>query len=100
MGFKFHNSERLGKQASSLAVNFTTGVVGSGAGDCNGMRKVLAWAQDGIIGGVGKDITARISERPDKCFSVQTYGLMSFGSVRMEEVKVVVAFCDETAASS
>jgi hypothetical protein len=34
------------------------------------------------------DITARIGERADKCFSVQTYGMMSVGAVRMEEVKV------------
>lgn len=97
MGFKFHRLERLANQASALSCNFATGVVGSGAGDVNGMRKVIAWAQDGLILGVGEDIKGRISERDDKCYSVQTYGQMSVGSVRMEEVKVVVAFCDETA---
>lgn len=95
MGFKFHQTERLGLQSAALAADFDAGTVGAGAGDVNGFRKVIAWAQDGIIGAVGKDITARIAERTDKCFSVQTYGCMSFGAVRMEEVKVIVAMCDE-----
>lgn len=98
LGFKFHQIERLGLQSSTLAADLATGAVGSGGGDVNGYRKVLAWAQDGMIMGIGQDIKGRISERDDKCYSVQTYGSMSTGAVRMEEVKVIVAFCDETPA--
>lgn len=97
MGFNFHRLERLNNQASALTVNLDTGAVGSGSGDANGYRKVIAWAQDGLIGAVGQDIVGKISERADKCYSVQTYGSMSFGAVRMEEVKVVIAFCNESA---
>jgi hypothetical protein len=96
MGFQFHRLELVNSQASALSANFDTGAVGSGSDDVNGFRKVIAWAQDGMVLGVGKDLTARIAERTDKCFSVQTYGAMSVGAVRMEEVKVAVAFCDET----
>lgn len=97
MGFTFVKSQRLLTQTSTLSASFTTGAVGSGAGDVNGFRKVIAWAKDGMITGVGQDIKARISERSDKCYSVQTYGAMSVGAVRMEEEKVVIAFCNETA---
>lgn len=95
LGFKFHHSERLGLQSGALAYDLTTGAVGSGSADADGSRKVLAWAHDGMIMGVGQDIKGRISERDDKCYSVQTYGEMSTGAVRMEEVKTVVAFCNE-----
>lgn len=96
LGFNFVHSERLANQASSLAADLTAGTVGAGAADVNGFRKVIAWAKDGMITGVGQDIKARISERADKCYSVQTYGEMSVGAVRMEEEKVVIAFCDES----
>ncbi len=96
MGFTFVHSERLALQVGSLAANLDTTVVGSGSGDVNGYRKVIAWAKDGIVHGLGADIKGRISERDDKCYSVQTYGSMSTGAVRMEEEKVVIAFCDET----
>jgi hypothetical protein len=95
LGFKFHRLERVNLQSGAVTVSATTGAVGSGSGDANGYRKVIAWAQDGLVLGIGKDITGRIAERSDKCFSVQTYGAMSLGSVRMEEKKVVVAFCNE-----
>ena len=96
LGFNFVHSERLNNQSGSLSCDLTAGTVGSGAGDVNGFRKVIAWAKDGMITGVGQDIKARISERADKCYSVQTYGEMSVGAVRMEEEKVVIAFCDES----
>lgn len=96
LGFNFVHSERLANQGSSLAADLTAGTVGAGGGDVNGFRKVIAWAKDGMITGVGQDIKARISERADKCYSVQTYGEMSVGAVRMEEEKVVIAFCDES----
>lgn len=96
MGFKFHRIERLGTQSGALAASVTTGVVGSGGGDVNGYRKCIAWAGDGLLSGVGMDIKARMAERIDKCFAVQTYAQMSIGAVRMEEEKVVIAFCKES----
>ncbi len=97
LGFKFHQIERLNVQSVTLNGDFDTGLMTSGSDNVDGFRKCIAWAQDGMILGVGQDIKGRISERNDKCFSVQTYGEMSAGAVRMEEAKVIVAFCDESA---
>ena len=52
-------------------------------------RLCIAYAQDGISLGVGKDVTARIDERSDKGYATQVYYCASFGSTRMEEEKVV-----------
>jgi hypothetical protein len=54
MGFKFHVSNRL-------TVN------GAGNTQC------IAFAEDGILLGVGKDVTARIDERADKSYATQVY---------------------------
>lgn len=97
LGFKFVHSEQIDLQAAALTADLTTGAVGSGSGDVNGYRKVIAWAQDGLILGLGSDVKGRIAERTDKCFSNQVYGSMSLGAVRMEEEKVVIAFCNEAA---
>ena len=89
LGFNFIRTERITDQSGSLAFDQTTGVVGSGSGDANGYDKCYAFAKDALILGLGKDITARISERADKSYSVQAYACMSIGAVRMEEEKVV-----------
>ena len=52
-------------------------------------RQCIAYAQDGIALGVGKDVTARIDERADKGYATQVYYCASFGATRMEEDKVV-----------
>ena len=52
-------------------------------------RSCIAYAQDGIALGVGKDVTARIDERADKGYATQVYYCSSFGATRMEEDKVV-----------
>jgi hypothetical protein len=96
MGFKFHQTERLLFQTSALSANAATGAVGAGtAVNAATCRKVVAWAQDGMILGVGADMKASIDKRPDKSNATQAYASMSVGSVRMEEVKVVIAFCQE-----
>lgn len=99
MGFKFHEIERLDTVAAGeiTDADLADGSVGDGASDAVGFRKIIAWAQDGLISAVGSEIKGRISERDDKCYSVQTYGSMSFGAVRMEEEKVVIGLCDESA---
>jgi hypothetical protein len=59
-------------------------------------RSCIAYAQDGIALGVGKDVTARIDERADKGYATQVYYCASFGATRMEEDKVVEVQCTES----
>ncbi|NDH03520.1 MAG: hypothetical protein EBY40_10425, partial [Marivivens sp.] len=53
LGFTFHMSNRL-----SVASN---------------IRTCFAWAQDGLMLAVGKDVMSRIEERADKSYSTQVY---------------------------
>ena len=73
MGFKFLNTERL-----SVATS---------------VRTCFAWAEDGILLGLGQDAEGKISERDDKNYSTQVYYSMCIGATRMEEVKVVQVDC-------
>ena len=59
-------------------------------------RSCIAYAQDGIALGVGKDVMARIDERADKGYATQVYYCASFGATRMEEDKVVEVQCTES----
>jgi len=77
LGFTFHMTNRL-----------------SVASD---IRTCFAWAQDGVMLAVGKDVMSRIEERADKSYSTQVYYCQSIGSTRMEESKVVSILCDESA---
>lgn len=95
MGFQFHRLELLENQVSALSASTTTGAVGSGT-TVVGHRKCIAWAQDGLILGVGSDMKARISERDDKSYATQAYASMAIGATRMEEEKVVIVLCKET----
>ena len=70
MGFKFHVSNRLTE---------------NGAGN----TQCIAFAEDGILLGVGKDVTARIDERSDKSYATQVYYCQTIGATRMEEAKVI-----------
>lgn len=95
LGFKFIRSERLPTRSGALSFNTTTGAVGSGSGDADGYRRVMTWAQDGMLLSMGKDIMGRISERSDKSYAMQVYACMSVGAARMEEKKVVEILCTE-----
>ena len=75
LGFKFTTSNRLALSGSD--------------------RTVIAYAQDGITLGIGKDISARIDERADKSYATQVYYCQSIGSTRMEQAKVVPITCTE-----
>jgi len=77
MGFTFHRSQRL-------------------TVDANDIRTCFAWAQDGLLLGLGADIHTRISERADKNYLTQVWCAMTIGATRMEEAKVVEVSCDET----
>lgn len=70
-GFNFFWSNRITKDAAS--------------GDA---YRSFAWAQDGIIFGQSKAISARISERSDLKYSWQVYSVISCGAVRFEGAKV------------
>ena len=59
-------------------------------------RQCFAFTEDAIKLAIGKDITARIDERPDKSYSTQVYYCMSIGATRMEKEKVIQINCDET----
>ena len=78
LGFEFIMSTRLNKDAT-----YTSD------------RLVFAYTEDAIKLGIGKDISAKISERADKSYSTQVYYSMSLGAVRMEEEKVVQIPCHE-----
>jgi len=98
MGFKFIHTELLNVSADGLSFSDTTGAQaapGAGVTSGDGYRKCFAWTASGMISSTGQDITARISERDDKCYSVQPYVKMSVGAVRMEEVKVVAVYVKE-----
>jgi hypothetical protein len=76
LGFKFTRIQRLGT-------------------DSNGDRQVIAFAEDGLLLGVGMNPAAKIAERPDKNHATQVFYNMAIGATRMEEVKVVEIACAE-----
>ena len=59
------------------------------------VRSCIAYAEDGLLLGVGKDVSARIDERADKSYATQVYYCMSIGATRMEESKVIEVECSE-----
>jgi hypothetical protein len=69
LGFKFTVSNRLTKTGND--------------------RTCIAYAQDGLLLGIGKDISARIDERADKSYATQVYYCQTIGATRMESAKVV-----------
>jgi hypothetical protein len=75
-----------GEINSFLGFNF---IVSNRLSIASSKRKCIAFAQDGITLGVGKDVQARIDERADKSYATQVYYCMSIGATRMEEEKVV-----------
>jgi len=96
MGFEFLRTQRLLTQSGALLFDVAAGTVGAGAGDADGYTRNIAWAKDGLLSSVGKDIMTRVSERADKSYSTQAYAEMSVGATRMEEVKVQIVLSDET----
>jgi arsenate reductase-like glutaredoxin family protein len=76
MGFEFVRTELVRTNASNY-------------------RRVLVWAQSGLLLAVGQDIVTDIGPRRDKRNSTQVYVSASFGATRMEEEKVVEIICAE-----
>jgi hypothetical protein len=65
--------------------------------DSNSDHKCLFWAKGGMLMGVGKDITSKISERADKNYATQVFLSMTIGATRMEEARVGYIECDPSA---
>lgn len=63
-------------------------------------RACYAFVQDAALLEVNPDMTTKISERADKSFNYYAYMKAEFGSVRMEEDKVVVIPCKEGTAAA
>jgi len=78
LGFQFITSTRL-----NLDSTYTSD------------RLVFAFTEDAIKLAIGKDVSAKISERADKSYSTQVYYAMDLGATRMEESKVVQIPCNE-----
>jgi len=78
LGFEFIMSTRL-----NLDATYTTD------------RLVFAFTEDAIKLAIGKDVTAKISERADKSYSTQIYYAMDLGATRMQEKSVVQIPCNE-----
>jgi len=66
------------------------------ATDTNSYRRVIAYTKSGLLLAVGADVNVDIGPRRDKRNSTQVYCSASFGSVRMEEEKVLEIKCDES----
>lgn len=62
--------------------------------DSNSDDKCLFWAKGGMLLGIGKDITTKITERPDKNYATQVFCSMVIGATRMEEARVGYIECD------
>ena len=76
----------MGDVNSFLGFNF---IVSNRLDLTSSKRSCIAFAQDGLLLAVGKDVTARIDERSDKGYATQVYYSSAFGATRMEEAKVV-----------
>ena len=70
-GFSWFWTNRLGTDAAS-----------------NTAYREFAWAQDGLILGVAKEVNSKIDPRPDLRYTTQVYSWMSMCAVRMEGAKV------------
>ena len=58
-------------------------------------RRCFAFQGDGLLLGVGADMTTKISERADKNYATQVFCSMSIGGTRMEEARVLEILCAE-----
>lgn len=59
----------------------------------SGYVRAPLWVKSGMALGIGVDIQAEISPRPDKRYSLYPYFRMSIGATRLEEKKVVELIC-------
>jgi hypothetical protein len=95
MGFKFIQTQQLPLVAATY--DATTGAVDSGGGSLSAdyARRCLAWAGDGVVLAIGRDMEAKIEKRADKNYATQVFARMTLGATRIEEAKVVEVVCNE-----
>jgi hypothetical protein len=55
------------------------------------------WVESGVVLNLPKDITGSIDKRPDKSNATQLYAQVAYGTVRLEEEKVVKIYADQSA---
>lgn len=94
MGFTFHRIERLPFTTAITYFDPANGQVGESGGVFTaqaaiGSKRCIAFQASAMIAGIGENLTARVSEMPNKHYSNQVYLSMSLGAMRMEEVKVI-----------
>ena len=58
-------------------------------------RRCFAFQMDGLLLGVGQDMSTKISERADKNYATQVFCSMAIGGTRMEEARVLEILCTE-----
>lgn len=58
-------------------------------------RRCFAFQMDGLLLGVGQDMSTKISERADKNYATQVFCSMAIGGTRMEEERVLEILCTE-----
>jgi hypothetical protein len=92
MGFKFVRIERL---PAVDALYDSNGNVDSAGSTLSNARRCLAWAGDGVVLALGKDMEAKIEKLPTKNYATQVFARMSIGATRIEENKVVEVVCSE-----
>lgn len=63
--------------------------------DGDDYRRCFAWAEDGLVLGIGKDIKTDIQFRADKNNSWQVWHEMFIGAIRSAEKKVIELKCSE-----
>ena len=63
--------------------------------DGSSHRRCFAFQQDGLLLGVGADMSSKISERADKNYATQVFCSMSIGATRMEEARALEILCVE-----
>lgn len=63
--------------------------------DGSSNRRCFAFQSDGLLLGVGQDVSTKISERADKNYATQVFCSMSIGATRMEENRVQEILCSE-----
>lgn len=66
--------------------------------DANGDDVLPFWTRSGILLGLGRDMTTRISERDDKNYATQVFVAMTVGATRMQEKLVGYIECDPGAS--
>lgn len=66
--------------------------------DANGDDVIPFYTKSGLLLAVQRDITTKITERPDKNYSTQVFASMTIGATRMEEGRVGYIECDPGAS--